>query len=106
MLSETDLTATTLTRLSSLIDAQGADPLLLRALIEEASDLGAMRALERVGLADASANKDIREVRALLDAWRTAKSSATKTLIGWLVKFLLVSLLLGVALQLKLINWR
>jgi Family of unknown function (DUF6127) len=106
MTPTTDMTAATLARLSQQIDAQGADPLLLRAIIEEASDLGAMRALERVGLADAAANKDMQDVRALLDAWRATKSSVLKIILGWLFKLLLASLLLGVALEMKLINWR
>ncbi len=101
-----DLTTTTLLRLSEQLIAQGADPMLLRALIEEASDLGAARALERLGLSDASAGTDMRDVRALLEAWRTAKSSAMRTLVGWIAKLLIAGFLLGLAFEMKLISWR
>ena len=50
----------------------------LRALVEEASELGAARALERLGLDDARAKADMGELRELLGAWRDAKKSAWK----------------------------
>jgi hypothetical protein len=100
------LTTTTLLRLSDQMIAQGADPLLLRALIEEASDLGAARALERIGLSDVSAGKDIRDVRALLDGWRAAKSSLLRMMLGWFLKMLIAGCFLALVLELKLISWR
>jgi Family of unknown function (DUF6127) len=100
----TDMTSATLVTLSEQIIGRGADPLLLRAIIEEASDLGAMRALMRLGLQDAAASSDIQEVRKLLDAWRAAKSSAWKALISWCVKLMLAGMLLGLALHLKLVT--
>jgi Family of unknown function (DUF6127) len=100
----TDMTSATLMSLSEQIIGRGADPLLLRAIIEEASDLGAMRALMRLGLQDSAASSDIQEVRKLLEAWRTAKSSAWKALVSWCVKLILAGLLLGLALHLKLLT--
>jgi hypothetical protein len=100
------LTTTTLLRLSEQLISQGADPLLLRALIEEASDLGAARALERIGLSDASAGKDMRDVRALLDGWRAAKSSLFRMTLGWILKMLIAGFLLALLFELKLISWR
>jgi hypothetical protein len=41
-----------MTQLTAQAEARGADLVTLRALIEEASDLGASRALARLGLAD------------------------------------------------------
>lgn len=99
-----DLTTSTLVRLSDQLIAQGADPMLLRALIEEASDLGACRALERIGLGDASAGSDMRDVRALLEAWRAAKSSLARTLFGWILKMLIAGFLLALAFDLKLLK--
>jgi Family of unknown function (DUF6127) len=104
MISDTHITSATLLGLSEQLIHRGADPLILRALIEEASDLGAMRALARLGLSDATAGADMHDVRQLLDAWRTAKSSAWKALVSWCVKLLLAGLLLGLALHLKLIT--
>ncbi len=72
----------------------------LRALVEEASELGAARALERLGLDDARARDDMAELRELLGAWRDAKKSAWKAAVEWLVRGLLALLLVGIALRL------
>ena len=74
--------------------------LALRALVEEASELGARRTLERIGLDDATAREDISELRQLLQAWRDAKASARTAAIGWIVRGLLALLLLGLAVRL------
>ena len=72
----------------------------LRALVEEASELGAARALERLGLEDARAQADMAELRELLGAWRDAKKSAWKAAVEWLVRGALALLLVGIALRL------
>ncbi len=102
--SRTALTSATLAHVCEQLLQHGAEPMAVRALIEEASDLGAMRALARIGLHDADAGADIHDVRALLEAWRTAKSSAWKALVSWCVKLTVAGLLLGLALHLKLIT--
>lgn len=76
------------------------DIVTLRALVEEASELGAGRALERLGLEDARAKDDMGELRELLGAWRDAKKSAWKAAVDWLVRGLLALLLVGIALRL------
>ena len=85
-MSETDM----LTRLVAQVDGVkgpwGADMVMIRALVEEASTLGAARALDRLGLSDRAAEKDMRELRELLGAWRDAKASARGALIGWCVR--------------------
>ena len=91
-----------LLHLAAQAEARGADLVTLRALIEEASDLGAARALARLGLADDHAAKDKAEVRELLGAWRDAKRTARKTLISWLVRAGLALLVLGLAVKLGL----
>jgi Family of unknown function (DUF6127) len=91
-----------LTQLTLQADARGADLVTLRAMIEEASELGAARALARLGLADEDAAKDMAELRELLGAWRDAKSSAMKALIGWIVSGALALLLIGIAVKLGL----
>ena len=45
---------------------EGADLATVRAIAEEAGDLGAARALARLGLEDAAAGKDMAELRELL----------------------------------------
>jgi hypothetical protein len=82
----------------------GADPLTLRALVEEACDIGARRALARMGLEDAAALADMHELRTLLEAWRDVKKTARRTLTGWLIKLALFGLLLGALVKLHLIT--
>ncbi len=93
---------TILTQLTAQAEARGADLVTLRALIEEASDLGAARALERLGLHDERAPRDMAELRELLMAWRDAKSSARKAVVDWLVRGCLALLVLGLAIKLGL----
>jgi Family of unknown function (DUF6127) len=91
-----------LIQLTAQAESKGADLVTLRALIEEASELGAARALTRLGLADDKAAKDMAELRELLSAWRDAKLSARRAVIGWLVRGCLALLLIGIAVKLGL----
>ncbi|MEC3949790.1 DUF6127 family protein [Sphingobium sp. HWE2-09] len=81
-----------------------ADMVTIRALIEEASELGAGRALERLGLADRRAEADMRELRELLSAWRDAKKAARGAVIGWAVRIAMALLLLGIAVKVGLLG--
>ena len=76
----------------------GAKPLTLRAIIEEASQAGAERALAHLGLSDPSAHQDILELRQLLISWRDVQTTARRTLVRWLTTVLLSLLVLGVLL--------
>lgn len=78
---------------------EGSDLTTLRAIVEEASDLGAERVLGRLGLADPGAQGDIDELRELLQAWRDAKASAWRAVIDWAVRGMLVLLLIGIAFR-------
>ena len=89
-----------LARLIAQADAQGGDLITLRAIVEEASELGANRVLDRLGLGDPSAQEDIDELRELLGAWRDAKASAWKAAVEWLVRGVLALLLVGIAVRL------
>jgi hypothetical protein len=88
-----------LARLMMQAEEEGAGLVTLRALAEEASDLGAQRALERLGLADAGAQRDLGELRQLLGAWRDAKAAARNAAIVWIVRVGLAVLLMGLALR-------
>lgn len=70
----------------------GADMATLRAIAEEAGELGATRALKRLGLGDEAASRDVAELRELLVAWRDAKRSAWKAFAGWAAALLLAVL--------------
>lgn len=89
-----------LTGLVAQAVGEGSDLVTLRAVVEEASELGARRMLERIGLDDATAREDVSELRELLQAWRDAKASAQNAAIGWIVRGLLALLLLGIAVRL------
>ncbi len=91
-----------LARLLAQATAEGAELATLRAVVEEASELGAGRVLDRIGLGDARAEKDIDELRELLGAWRAAKASAWKAAVAWIVRGALALLLIGIAMQLGL----
>ncbi|MBB4860055.1 hypothetical protein HNO88_003393 [Novosphingobium chloroacetimidivorans] len=79
---------------------EGADLVTLRAIVEEASELGAQRTLASIGLDDARASRDVSELRELLRAWRDAKASARNAALGWIVRGLCAVLLLGLAVRL------
>ncbi len=81
---------------------EGAEIATLRAIVEEAGELGAVRALTRLGLADDGAAGDVAELRELLRAWRDAKRSAWRALAAWVVRVVLALLLAGIAVRLGL----
>ena len=85
-------------------EGQGADMVTLRALIEEASGLGAERALAALGLRDEHARRDMDDLRELLRAWRDAKRSATRAVVSWAVRILLALLVAGIAVKAGLLE--
>jgi hypothetical protein len=99
----TDTDSALLARLVEQGRSEGADFLTLRAVAEEASELGAARALERLGLADPKARADLDELRELLSAWRDAKRTARDVVVGWVVRILLAALMLGMAAKLGMV---
>ena len=94
--------ASMLAGLIAQAEEEGATRVTLRAIAEEASELGAARALERLGLADPGAGGDMRALRELLGAWRDAKRSARGAVIAWVVRAALALLLMGLAVRLGL----
>ena len=78
------------------------DGAVLRALVEEASELGARRALARLGLADAAARYDVSDLRQLLGAWRDAKKSVWAAVVDWAVRGMLALVVVGLAVKLGL----
>lgn len=94
--------AAMLARLMAQAEGQGADLVTLRAVIEEASECGAERALGALGLTDPSARRDMHELRELLQAWRDAKKSAWNAAVRWALRVLLALLVIGMAMKLGL----
>lgn len=91
-----------LARLIALAGTSAPDAALLRAVVEEASELGARRALARLGLADEAARDDVSDLRQLLGAWRDAKKSAWAAAVDWAVRGMLALLVVGLAVKLGL----
>lgn len=91
-----------LAKLISQAQEEGGELVTLRAIVEESIELGADRMLGRLGLNDDSAQNDIDELRDLLGAWRTAKASAWKAIVEWLVRGVMAVLLIGIAVRLGL----
>ena len=89
-----------LARLIAQAASEGGDLVTLRAIVEEASELGAERVLKRVGLNDQQAQEDFYELRQLLQAWRDAKASAWQAAIAWVVRGVFALLLVGIAYRL------
>lgn len=96
------MTGDVLARLMAQSEGRGVDLITLRALVEEASQAGASRALGALGLDDPRARRDMDELRELLSAWRDAKRSARQAVVGWVVKLCLAALLIGMAVRLRL----
>jgi len=89
-----------LAKLMAQASTQGSDLITLRAIVEESSELGSNRVLNRLGLDDAHAPDDLDELRELLSAWRAAKASASKAVIEWCVRGVMAVLLIGIAVRL------
>src|SRR3954470_20231425 len=103
-MSETVRDSSLLAVLAAQAEARGADLATLRGLIVEASELGAERALGALGLKDATARRDMDELRELLQAWRDAKKSAWQAVVSWAVRILLALLVLGMSVKLGLLD--
>ena len=84
---------------------RGVDLVTLRAIVGEAGELGAARALARVALSDERAREDVAELRELLAAWRDAKRSVWKAVVGWIARLAMALMLAGLAVKLGFAAW-
>jgi hypothetical protein len=85
-------------------EAEGAARVTLRALVEEACEVGAARALRTLGLMDDKAGPDIVELRQLIQGWRDAKKSALSAVVAWVVRTCVALFLIGLAFKLGLVE--
>ena len=99
------MTSEVLARLMAQGAERGADLATLRAIAEEAGELGATRALTRLGLADEGAPRDVAELRDLLKSWRDAKQGVWKAVLGWCVRVMGTLVLVGLAVKLGAGGW-
>lgn len=72
----------------------------IQTLLNEAAERGAKRALEQVGLHDEEAGNDIRDLRKVLDGWRSARKTVLSTITQWVTMALLGALAFGAYTQL------
>ena len=73
-------------------------------LLDRSAERGCERCLACLGLENGHAARDIRELRALLDAWRDARHTAWQTFVKVLVTGILAGLLVGAAFKLRLLG--
>lgn len=91
--------------LAQLVAGAEGQPLnfvVLQAMIEQASDAGATRALSSLGLEDKTARRDMDELRELLGVWRDVKKSAWQSVARWVLRVFLAALMVSLAYQTNL----
>jgi hypothetical protein len=72
----------------------------LQAMLTEAAEQGAKLALKEVGLHDDEAGRDIRDLRNVLDGWRSARKTVLSTVTQWVTMAFLGALAFGTYTQL------
>ena len=91
-----------LASLMAQAEGRSLDTITMRALVEEASQAGARRALGALGLDDEKARRDMDELRELLSAWRDAKKTAWRAVVAWITRIALAAVLVGLAVRFRL----
>lgn len=71
----------------------------LEALIDAAAEKGARKALEKVGLHDDDAGRDINDLRTLIEGWRETKKNVSRAVTQVITVALLSALALGAYMQ-------
>ncbi len=69
----------------------------LQTLLTQAARTGAKQALIDIGLSDAEAGNDIRDLRDWLRACRAVKSEALKTAVSVVIKTVIMAVVIGLA---------
>lgn len=72
----------------------------IEALIDAAAEKGARKALEKVGLHDDDAGRDINDLRTLIEGWRETKKNVSRAITQAITVALLSALALGAYMQL------
>ena len=72
----------------------------LDVLVREAAREGARQALAEVGLHDDTAPNDVRELRNLIDSWRSAKKTIGSTILKMATSAILIFIAAAVAVKL------
>ena len=72
----------------------------LKALLRQAAKEGARQALSEVGLDGEDAQEDIKELRNLIDSWRSAKKTMGQTALKIVTSSVLIFIALAVFMKL------
>lgn len=67
----------------------------LQALLEDAAEVGATKALTAIGLHDEAAVHDVHELRGVLEAFRAAKASMLTAAVKFLTVTFLAAIIAG-----------
>ena len=82
-------------------ERRAMSPEVIEEMITRAAKKGAKEALESIGLQDESASEDVREMRNLLDAWRSTKRTVWSQIVKAATMAVLGAIAAGAFLQLK-----
>lgn len=74
---------------------------LIEDMITRAARRGAKEALESIGLHDEDAGEDMRELRGLLEAWRSTKKTVWSQIVKAMTMAMLGAIAAGAFMQLK-----
>jgi 2-iminoacetate synthase ThiH len=83
------------------IERRQLTPELIEDMICRAARKGAKEALESIGLHDENAGDDMRELRGLLDAWRSTKKTVWSQIVKAATMAMLGAIAAGAFLQFK-----
>ena len=82
-------------------ERRAMSPEVIEQMISRAAKQGARAALESVGLHDETAGEDLKELRNLLDAWRSTKKTIWSQVVKATTMAVLGAIAAGAFLQFK-----
>jgi 2-iminoacetate synthase ThiH len=82
-------------------ERRAMSPEVIEQMIAKAAKQGARAALESIGLHDESAGEDLKELRNLLDAWRSTKKTIWSQVVKAMTMAVLGAIAAGAFLQFK-----
>jgi len=82
-------------------ERRAMSPDVIEQMIARAAKQGAREALQSVGLHDENAGEDMKELRNLLDAWRSTKKTVWSQVVKAMTMAVLGAIAAGAFLQLK-----
>jgi 2-iminoacetate synthase ThiH len=82
-------------------ERRAMSPEVIEQMIARAAKQGAREALQSVGLHDENAGEDMKELRNLLDAWRSTKKTVWSQVVKAMTMAVLGAIAAGAFLQFK-----